>query len=232
MRKQIIFWAATLFFSFSSFSQSKFVPYFSVSDEILSKCNKMMEVQYSFSSSIADVIETRSIYFYFENASFDTIRLMDSVVYLISPDECISKDSVLVRTKIRMKSGRMYLLKGNGESMYSLPFDDVFFPAYEQTLLMGPDNSCGIYGFYGFGNGEINYCGFHQPEKSLLPFVNPTTLSNLLLMVKLNGKWGLMNFEGHLMEDIKYDQIIFDSKTNEYSMFLNDLIAKKCKIEN
>lgn len=226
MRKQIIFLVATLFFSFSSFSQSKFVPYFSVSDEILSKCNKMMEVPYTVYNGGKEESGNHSFFLYFENAVFDSIKIVDSIQYVLSMEECVLIDSVIVRHKIRLKSGKIFVLNSNGSVMNPTPFDDVKFASYTLEAYDGIDNYCLINCFAGFRQEKEIYCGFHEND-SLSPFVKASTIHNFPIMVQQNGKWGLLSLDGKLIAEIKYDRLEFVSYPYQILMYTGSEIVKK-----
>jgi hypothetical protein len=221
--RKIVFGLIFLFLMpYIAHSQLKTV--FSAPEEILKKCNHFKVLPYRQMVEVETFV-SKSLYLYFENSVIDTVFANDTVI-IVDEATCIESQQMITREKIKLTSGKVYLLNDPGTLLYKLPFDDVLFPFYEQKIMNEPSPSCGIISFMGFYNGGMMYYGF-KTEFDKLAFIKSETLDEAPLILKLNGKWGIMDFEGIIVADFVFDRIEYFSTNADLILNINNLIARK-----
>lgn len=214
---RIIITSFLIIFSSISFSQETV---FKVPGKVLRTCDKMFEI------SIEDTSETfqnKSLFLYFKDAIIDTIIKTDSVPTLDSTGMGIVM--VEIETKfLSLKSGEIYLIDNNGDLMYKKPLENIKLPVNLRKMTFEIDPVTGKALYFGY-NKIYNYENYVSMKN--LRFSDDTKDTNNLIMldiddiniktfpyiyIKRKGKWGIIDFEGNIIEKPEYFKIEYGDR--------------------
>lgn len=203
MKKSIIFFFVILLSHSIVFSQSII---FKAPDKIVKKTN------FNTSYPIYNDTNGARVYFYFVDAIIDTIAVrVDSVMTITDIITCDFEQTAASIDAHKILNSGIYLLNDQGVLIYDKPIEEVYFGCSIFELSFFYDPICGIEIFGGYQMIEsVSYRVSYTDERNCPPVDLDAYIhinkSNPFL-VKIKGKWGLLNLDGSFSAEPIYDKI-------------------------
>lgn len=190
--------------------------------KVIKNCNAMVAM------SLHDTVD-RTLYFYFEKAELDTLQYYDSVTYV--DENCQSIDSVAGRDYYRLKKGKIYLVDESGFLLNKTAFDDIILYQPFMSIVTFEDINCMIECFQGYDliiDWRVKAVFNYNAGQEFMPvFCNVPLINSSInpFIVKVKGKWGLMDTNGIMLTEIDYDEIK-KNDNGKYELYNNGILIK------
>lgn len=206
-----IFLIALLIFTFSSsFSQETV---FEAPNKVVKSCDRMYKLNLNDTTKNGDF---KFLYLYFKNAHFDTIIVYDSIFRIDNEGNFTIKDTQ--KTKyLNLKKGKIYLVNNIGELLYRKPVTNIELPfeyLVKEAELDYFDYMLPIqYYYYSYGYNDYILKRFKNEQtdtNNLILNKFDKNIKNLLfpfIYIERKGKWGIIDFEGNIIEKPQYFEI-------------------------